>query len=282
MSRLAFGSRAEGKPIRLGKISKPYRIGKSDPVIDISFTGVTGALQAPGEPSGFTVVTPEGIDLTPAYKITLLGSKARVQVALANFDGLQLHYGYGTMAACNITDAREEALPVFGPVALSQPTALLPFMTAWRVSDVLSGEADLKKVTAGRIDAAGGSVKTYEGDFVNEHTRWEGCSGHCYFSSEVELPEAMKLEVLIGYDGPFRIWIGGKPFFDDLGGNNPALADYQRRPIALKAGRHAVHVAMDVNEGKAWGFFLRFRRTDVSASQILDGSYARPAYWSGK
>jgi sialate O-acetylesterase len=37
-------------------------------------------------------------------------------------------------------------------------------------------------------------------------------------------------------------------------------------------------VAMDLNGGVAWGFFLRLRRTDLSAAEIRKGGFGRPAY----
>jgi hypothetical protein len=35
---------------------------------------------------------------------------------------------------------------------------------------------------------------------------------------------------------------------------------------------------MDLNEGRAWGFFLRLARKDVKKEQIRTGEFAKPAY----
>ena len=74
------------------------------------------------------------------------------------------------------------------------------------------------------------------------------------------------------------IWLNGKLFFQDLHGTNPAIMDEKRRGISLPAGVHDLRVAMDINGGLAWGFFLRLRRADVTRAQIASGDYAKPAY----
>jgi sialate O-acetylesterase len=35
---------------------------------------------------------------------------------------------------------------------------------------------------------------------------------------------------------------------------------------------------MDINSGAAWGFFLRFRRLDLSKKQIASRDYPHPDY----
>lgn len=94
----------------------------------------------------------------------------------------------------------------------------------------------------------------------------------------MELSEPMRLEFLMGYDGPFLLWIDGKPFFTDMNGINPCFPDESNKVASLSAGAHAIQVGMDLNHGQAWGFFLRFIRKDVSPAQIQSGKYARPIY----
>ncbi len=82
----------------------------------------------------------------------------------------------------------------------------------------------------------------------------------------------------MGYDGPFRVWIDGKPFFMDMAGINPCVSDKSQKSISLSAVTHTIHVGMDLNTGQAWGFFLRFIRRDLTRAQILSGKFARPVY----
>ena len=120
---------------------------------------------------------------------------------------------------------------------------------------------------------------TYEaGGFVNEHLRWEKKSGICFYVSTMDLPESMELEACMGYDGPFRMWIDERPFFTDLNGTNPCVPDQSRKKCKLPKGKHILQVVMDLNGGLAWGFFLRFKRLDVTRSQIASETYTKPAY----
>ncbi len=92
------------------------------------------------------------------------------------------------------------------------------------------------------------------------------------------LPEPMRLEFRMAYDGPFRLWLDREPFFSDLNGLNPCSPDKAVKTIALAAGEHDLRVAMDTNKGYAWGFRLRFERKDVTRAQIKSGAYAKPVY----
>jgi sialate O-acetylesterase len=114
--------------------------------------------------------------------------------------------------------------------------------------------------------------------FVNENQRWQGRSGQVFFASTISLPEPMRLEFLMGYDGPFALWVDGRRFFLNENGTNPAVPDSSRKPASLSAGRHEIRVAMDINSGAAWGFFLRFRRLDLSRKQIASRDYPQPDY----
>jgi len=121
--------------------------------------------------------------------------------------------------------------------------------------------------------------KVYGDDgFINQWELWKGNVGQNYFHAQIDLSEPMRLDLLMGYDGPFRLWLDGKPFFADIEGTNPAVSDQSRKSVSLRAGRHDITVAMDLNEGRAWGFFLRFERKDVSLAQIKSGEYSRPIY----
>ena len=74
------------------------------------------------------------------------------------------------------------------------------------------------------------------------------------------------------------MWIDERPFFVDLNGTNPCVPDQSRKTIKLSQGKHALRVAMDLNDGIAWGFFLRFKRLDVTRARIATGEYSQPVY----
>jgi hypothetical protein len=86
---------------------------------------------------------------------------------------------------------------------------------------------------------------------------WIGCRIRC--------SEAMRVAVLLGYDGPVKLFVDGYPVFHDLTGTNPARPDTAAPEVALAAGDHALAVALGANQGRAWGVFLQLRRTDVGS-----------------
>ena len=88
----------------------------------------------------------------------------------------------------------------------------------------------------------------------------------------------MKIEFLMGYDGPFRLWLDGKPFFKNMAGINPCFPDESARTASLDAGPLDIHVGMDLNDGQAWGFFLRLTRKDLTKEQIRTGEFIKPVY----
>lgn len=285
--RMVCGNRREAAPpqvksIGSPSISKGLRVSPNL-VAEVVFDGVAGDLRSNGEPSGFALVDDEGKDLRAIFKTTLHGNVARLHLR-SGFLGSRLCYGMGTLPVCNITDGRDQALLVFGPQRLGKPRAFLPFVKQWRVSEPLESPLPLSKIPAPVLNGENSGVKVYGANefnlegFVNEHPRWQGRIGHGYFEAVMELPEPMLLEVMLGYDGPFRLWFNRKPFFTDLLGTNPCFADQSSKRISLPKGRHSIQVAMDTNHGAAWGFFLRFCRTDVAGKKIEAGDYAKPVY----
>lgn len=247
--------------------------------IDVIFDHVGKGLRSGSEPRGFTILDGQGRVWPCIFKTTLHDDTVRLFLSAKIPDGAQLCYGRGVDPDCNITDSRGHALPVFGPVPCRQPGALLPFVTAWQRTSVVAATKSLRDISCASLKAFSVTVKT-SGDngFVEDHADWIGHPGHAYFWSRLELSEPMKLEFLMGYDGPFRLWLDGKPFFNALHGTNPCLPDEGSRTVMLKAGSHQIAVGMDTNCGRAWGFFLRFRRLDVKPEALCKGSFAKPSY----
>jgi sialate O-acetylesterase len=280
-ARMAYGDRRELPPPRLESIAKP-RFGRNQPfTLDVAFANVVGGLRAGGEPVGFAIVDGAGVDQGVVHKTTLHGNVARLHLALASPVGMYVTYGHGTMPICNITDGRDEGLLVFSPVPLatSKPAALFPFIRKWNVTGVIPHPAPLAEIDMPDPAAHGAQEREYVTEFTDEHLAWQSHpEGHCYFSTKIKLPETMKLEFLMGYDGPIRFWLDGKPFYQDLKGINPIIIDEKHRAATLAAGIHEMRVAMDINRGQAWGFCVRMRRMDVTRAQIASGNYTKAEY----
>ena len=247
--------------------------------VDVVFEHVGKGLQSGGEPRGFTLLDSQGCVWPQLYKVTLHVTIVRLFLGAKLPEGAQLSYGRGVDPGCNITDSRGHALPVFGPVECQRPGALLPYATRWQRTGVVAAPKPLRALPSPRIEAFAAAAKTFGDDgFIEDHADWVDRPGHVYFWSRIELSEPMKLDFLMGYDGPFRLWLDGRPFFDALHGTNPCLPDEGSKIAALKAGSHLITVAMDTNGGRAWGFFLRFRRLDIPADAIRTGAYSLPSY----
>lgn len=115
--RLVYRNLKEPPPPALRSISAV----RKDPVsgagwIDANFDHVVGGLRANGEPHGFSLLDVAGQPVPAIFKTTLHDSAVRVHL-LPEFltGGLRLVYGHGNAPICNVTDARDCALPVFGP-----------------------------------------------------------------------------------------------------------------------------------------------------------------------
>ena len=123
------------------------------------------------------------------------------------------------------------------------------------------------------------TLKTYGDDgFTNEHSQWEAADGLCFFHAKMQNDELMKLEMSLGYDGPIRVWLDGAEFFVNMQGTNPCLPDESRVPLQLQPGTHDITVGIDLNQGRAWGFFLRFIRRDVTLEQMQRSDFKTALY----
>ena len=250
--------------------------------VDVEFRNVEGSLVSVGEPSGFAAIDESDQGRPLLFRTTLHGNTVRLHMmGDTAIETLRFGYGLGFVPTCNISDGRGFSLPAFYPIRVGRPRALLPFVTQWAVTGVMLAEKPIRSLTPDDLQRARYDLRSAgpgSDGFVNENARWQGRSGQVFFASAISLPEPMRLEFLTGYDGPFALWVDGRRFFLDENGVNPAVVDSARKPFSLTAGRHEIRVAMDVNGGAAWGFFMRFRRLDVTRKQIVSCDYRCPDY----
>jgi sialate O-acetylesterase len=87
-------------------------------VVRVEFSDVNGELRAAGRPAGFSIHAPTGELLAAIYKIRLEGSAALLHVQGKLPPGAVLWYGNGKDPYCNVTDAADMGVPVFGPLAI--------------------------------------------------------------------------------------------------------------------------------------------------------------------
>ncbi|MAE62060.1 MAG: hypothetical protein CMJ49_11970 [Planctomycetaceae bacterium] len=265
--------RAAGKPpIALKKIStiRNELMGWADIIVE--FDHVVGDLRCGGHrATGFDIS--DGEHGGHIYDTILDRNRAIVRTDLSHtgLSSMHLHYGRGTFPFCNITDAADRSLPVFGPIRIGKPRALSPFITELRISRVFAGAGDLTTLKRPHPDPAmRWRVRNFADTFCDAQAEFGPTSDDqlMYFACRLHCDEPMKLAAGLGYDGPVKFWVDGKLKFHDPAGTNPAVEDRAVIPFAASKGNHEVIFALGSNNGCAWGIMLRFERTDVTAAQL--------------
>jgi hypothetical protein len=92
------------------------------------------------------------------------------------------------------------------------------FYYAMGRSEVFSTTKKLDQIPLHEVEFLDATVKSYPQDgFINEHEPWQSKTGHAFFHSRLHLSEPMKLEFLMGYDGPFPAVAGWETFLQEYG-----------------------------------------------------------------
>jgi len=281
LARLAdyfvYGNKKENPAPEVASLSKSVKDGVVR--IAVKFKHVVGGLKSDGYPTGFALIDPDGRNTNAVFKVELENDTALLYADLTNGVNSKLVYGYGFSPVVNITDARDMPIPVLGPRSLGGAPPMTGFVVDWQVSTILPEGTTLDQWKAPAPSAEQQlSVKKFPGYFCDMHLDWGGKPGQAVFFNSMELAEDMDLKMRFGYDGPIRVWIDEEEVYIDMKGTNPALPDAKIVPLKVKAGIHSLAIAMDLNQGRAWGFFLRFERLGVSKEQAEKAKVALPKF----
>ncbi len=126
------------------------------------------------------------------------------------------------------------------------------WLTDWQVSDVRA--LDLAKLVPATLgEPIGWHAHPNATTFINCHDAWQGRSGVAQLTHLLAGVDGGNATLLFGYDGPVRVFLDGVEVFADPQGTNPAVIDARRIPLRLPPGEHELSVAIDVNQGRAWG-----------------------------
>ncbi|MCC7193259.1 MAG: hypothetical protein IT444_10805 [Phycisphaeraceae bacterium] len=283
MDVLRRGSKAGKPPITLKKVNiKPNPVsGQVDVLID--FDNVVGSLHVPGgiRPTGFSLVDNRPVPII--YDIELRGHTVvlHTNFAMSGLGDKTVYHGWGIDTYCNVQDEAGRLIPVFGPVATGEPRAVTPMVERINIAFPIAIPTDSgvdTKLNGLKYPADQANfpwkLNVFENRFCDIHLQTavlEKQDFIAYFKCTLEVPEPMKLDICLGYDGPVKAWIDGEEVFHDPQGNNPAWEDRGTAPIKAKPGSHEVIVALASNKNNAWGIFLRFERKDVSKEQLKLG-----------
>ncbi|MBI2438201.1 MAG: hypothetical protein HYV36_05240 [Lentisphaerae bacterium] len=270
MQTLRRDRKAGPPPISLKKIILEPARG-----LVVEFENVAGKLCAGSRPSGFAIVNQAGS--ANHFDIQLDGRRVRLRSSLTPhlLSEAAVHYGYGTDPYCNIVDEAGRSLPVFGPVRLGMGRAVTLFVQQLRVSayQPAAGKLDGLEFPA-LLDSLGLAARSFPDVFCNLHAEIAQHGGRdevVWFACRFSCPEAMRVALLFGYDGPLKAWVDGKQVFHDPNGINPATPDKGKAVIHAEPGDHEVLIALGTNHGAAWGIHLCFERLDVAKKQLRMG-----------
>ena len=150
--------------------------------------------------------------------------------------------------------------------------ARTPFVTTAEVSRVHAGDPDLqRRAYPADGDSLGFEMRTFKTEFMDMHEQISAQGkkgGSLFYRTRIACREPMRLDVLLGADGPVKVWVDGDQRYHDPHGSNPAVKDSIRVGFDASEGEHEILVALGANQGNAWGLFMRFERTDVAASVL--------------
>lgn len=85
----------------------------------------------------------------------------------------------------------------------------------------------------------------------------EGKDGFVYIRGTLTRKTAGRGTLLMGADGPFKVWVNGKEAGAVPAKGNPCTPDEFRFPVTWKKGANAIVVALGSNKGNAWGIVVR-------------------------
>ena len=286
--RVLRGDRRAGKlPLTLHSVETCWDGREQTYELRVRFNNVMGRLQAAGKPAGFAF--PDPSSKTALCRVDLNGDTAVLKVATAS-DVDQLYYGYGLNPYCNITDAADRAVPVMGPIPVAltttkcprttTPLELFPFIERYRVSPVQKFTGRISKVACPHRNEMKQYRKRYlAGTFWDIRPEWKtGTAANklIFLVSRFRCPEAMKLYLGLGYDGPVKVWLDGTEVFCDPEGLNPMGLDKAMIPLEVSPGAHELMLALVSNRDRAWGMRPRFLRRDISEKRLKQGPQAYP------
>ena len=96
-------------------------------------------------------------------------------------------------------------------------------------------------------------------DFLNVTGLTKRKPGVVYIVRDINLVSADKIRLHLGYDGPVKVWWNGKEVFAGTG-TNPAIKDQSSVVVTPHDGANHLAIALDTNDGKAEGVFVRHER----------------------
>ncbi len=134
----------------------------------------------------------------------------------------------------------------------------LNYLTKGEVSPRLPALRDIRDAKAtGRGVKWAAMPFLADGKLLDARTAFGGKDGMVYIRGTFVQKKAGTGALLMGADGPFKVWLNGKAVGSVRNKSNPATPDEFRYPVSWRKGRNTVLVALNSNKGHAWGVQVR-------------------------
>ncbi len=264
--RLALGNRSEKGGIQPGRITlrkRQDKTGRKYEELRIDFTNVVGGLRSQGRPTGFSSVN-AGSEVEDLYKCRLEGNAAILEWPAGLLAGVA--HAQGAFPYVNITDARDMAVPVFGPLSFQKQSGGA-YATVWDVTETAFTAKDLGRMKY--PGAVSGLAWRRARRFIGGACPWLAMPGEIWdarrgvylFRTRVTAESTQKVRFSAGSDSPFKAWLNGREIIKALAATNPCTPDQYQRDVTLKQGENECLFAFDARDGKGWGVCLHLLNT---------------------
>ncbi len=148
------------------------------------------------------------------------------------------------------------------------PIRLPEFINEYQVSNLVPKHGNIQ---AAQLPVPGlkfTPMKVSGGGFMSVTSLIKKKDGLIYFKARHQSAKSGDGTLFFGADGPSKIWLNGTEVAVLPNLTNPANADRCKVQVLLKEGVNVLLVALDTNEGKAWGVFTRFSDLDSQDNHL--------------
>jgi hypothetical protein len=142
------------------------------------------------------------------------------------------------------------------------PKKKKPFIPEWQVSELVRGvtidDAELespadKKRPWSPVKSLTSGIQW---GFTDVRGQIHERGGVVYLTAKIKSPSKQRGRIYLGYDGPIKVWLNDQQIFEGPG-TNPAIPDKLALYGDFKRGENRLTIALDSNQGRAWGVFGR-------------------------
>ncbi len=265
--------------IKVKKLKVKHDKATGNALVELTFDNVCGKLAAKcGEPCGFCLVDKEDNYISDAINCRLNGNRAEVLLKVPEVffnENYKIAYGGSFQPHANIVDGMNRSLPCFALQGRPGPVNQTPYVHKALVSKAFYGSEELAELNLSESNVwektdfcLARNSMIYVTCPVPEAGSDVTAERKYYFKFQIDLPEAMVLNVLFGADAPFALYCDKKEVMREFT-SNPVVMDEFTARMKLDSGKHEFAIVFASNKGKGWGWCCRFVRPDGKNAPAL-------------